>query len=532
MATARASDGSWPQDQRKKGIALTEKSIGEAAHAPFVKRRRAACDRRQFLAAMGLGGLFYTVRGAFAQELVLTPAQTLGPYYPDRIPLDKDNDLLILSDSITPAVGEIAWVGGRVLDRRGQPIRGATVEIWQADNNGAYIHSASPIANRDANFQGYGRFITASTGEYLFRTVKPGLYPGRTRHIHYQVTLPGGERLITQLYVQGESLNNSDGILNGIRDASQRSSVIVPFAQVAGSSIGELAARFDIVLDYTPVENPAPVRPTLVSMSGVVNGATFYPGVPAGSWITLFGNGLASSTRVWGAADIVDGKLPESLDGVNVNVNNQPASVYYVSPTQLNVQAPSGTTSGSVNVTVSHGGGTSDSVSVEIHTFMPGFFQFGSEYIAAVRADGAFLAPAGLIDGVSTIPAQPGDQVMLFGTGFGPASPDVPAGRAVEEAVPLVYPVGIRIDNQTAAVSFAGLTGVGLYQFNVTIPELADGDHAVVAEVGGVRTEKIARIRVERQTTAATPSQVSSPFSQALLLGLIARAGVSAQRPA
>jgi uncharacterized protein (TIGR03437 family) len=334
------------------------------------------------------------------------------------------------------------------------------------------------------------------------------------------------------MYVQGESLNNSDGILNGIRDASQRSSVIVHFAQVAGSSIGELAARFDIVLDYTPVENPAPVRPTLVSMSGVVNGATFYPGVPAGSWITLFGNGLASSTRVWGAADIVDGKLPESLDGVNVNVNNQPASVYYVSPTQLNVQAPSGTTSGSVNVTVSHGGGTSDSVSVEIHTFMPGFFQFGSEYIAAVRADGAFLAPAGLIDGVSTIPAQPGDQVMLFGTGFGPASPDVPAGRAVEEAIPLVYPVGIRIDNQTAAVSFAGLTGVGLYQFNVTIPELADGDHAVVAEVGGVRTEKIARIRVERQTTAATPSQVSSPFSQALLLGLIARAGVSAQRPA
>ena len=171
-------------------------------------------DRRQFLATMGLGGLFFTKRGAFAQQLVLTPEQTLGPYYPDRLPLDRDNDLLIINDGITPAIGEIAWVSGRVLDRNGQPVRGALVEIWQADNNGAYIHSASPIANRDANFQGYGRFLTASSGAYLFRTVKPGLYPGRTRHIHYAVTAPGQSRFTTQLYVNGEALNSSDGVLN------------------------------------------------------------------------------------------------------------------------------------------------------------------------------------------------------------------------------------------------------------------------------------------------------------------------------
>lgn len=136
-------------------------------------------DRRQFLATMGLGGLYFTMRGAFAQALVQTPAQTLGPYYPDKLPLDQDNDLLIINDAITPAVGAITWIYGNVLDSRGQPVRAALVEIWQADNNGAYIHSASPIANRDSNFQGYGRFLTASSGEYLFRSVKPGLYPGR-----------------------------------------------------------------------------------------------------------------------------------------------------------------------------------------------------------------------------------------------------------------------------------------------------------------------------------------------------------------
>ena len=213
--------------------------------------------------------------------------------------------------------------------------------------------------------------MTASSGEYLFRTVKPGLYPGRTRHVHYQVTMPDGQKLVTQLYVQGEALNNNDGVLNGIRDSAQKSSVIVPWSAVDGSKIGELSARFDIVLGYTPNENAAPPRPVLVS---TVHGASLQPGAASSSWVTVFGNGLASSTRTWITSDIVDGMLPESLDRVSVKINNKPAPVYYICPTQLNVQAPDDGTSGSVQVTVTNSSGTSDALAAEIQPVLPGLF--------------------------------------------------------------------------------------------------------------------------------------------------------------
>jgi uncharacterized protein (TIGR03437 family) len=314
--------------------------------------------------------------------------------------------------------------------------------------------------------------------------------------------------------VQGEPLNNSDGVLNGIRDTTQRNSVIVPFSAVAGSTISELAAKFDIMLGFTPAENAAASRPTLVSFSGVVDAATLYPGVAAGSWVTLFGDNLAATTRNWSASDIVDGKLPESLDGVSVRIDGKSAAVNYISPKQINVQAPSDAGVGSVQVTVSNASGTSDPVTVDSQKFMPAFYQLGQEYVSAIRADGAYLGPTGLIDGVNTVPAQPGDIVTLFGSGFGPTNPEMASGKLFQGAAPLANPVTIRMDTQNASVSFAGLSSPGLYQFNVTIPDLPDGDHAVTAEIAGVRTQKIGRIRVQRQTSAVSapkPAGLAAP---------------------
>jgi protocatechuate 3,4-dioxygenase, beta subunit len=208
-------------------------------------------SRRLFLGTVGLA--FFSTRGLFAEELIRTPRQTEGPFYPNHLPLDTDNDLLIVNDAITPAVGEITHLSGRILDEKGTPIRNALVEIWQVDSHGAYLHTGTANAdNRDKNFQGFGRFLTGSSGEYYFRTVKPVSYPGRTRHIHFKVKRGGKELLTTQCYVKGEPGNEKDGIWRSIRDAKARESVTVPFELIRESKIGELAAKFDIVLGLTP----------------------------------------------------------------------------------------------------------------------------------------------------------------------------------------------------------------------------------------------------------------------------------------
>ena len=207
--------------------------------------------RRNFLRRAVLGSLFFAAPGVFA-ELVRTPRQTEGPFYPDHLPVDTDNDLIIVNDALTPAVGEITHLSGRVLDLNGAPIRNALVEIWQVDNNGVYLHSADKHAARDKNFQGFGRFMTGSSGEYYFRTIKPVLYPGRTRHVHFAIKMKGREKWTTQCYVKGEPENPRDGIYQSISDPKARAAVTIDFTPIKTSKIGELAAKFDIIPGFTP----------------------------------------------------------------------------------------------------------------------------------------------------------------------------------------------------------------------------------------------------------------------------------------
>src|SRR5438128_10980425 len=98
-------------------------------------------NRRHFLRSLSVGAALFAVPGAFANELVRTPRQTEGPFYPDHLPLDTDNDLIIVNDSLTPAVGEVTHLSGRILDGKGEPIRNALVEIWQVDGNGVYVNN-------------------------------------------------------------------------------------------------------------------------------------------------------------------------------------------------------------------------------------------------------------------------------------------------------------------------------------------------------------------------------------------------------
>jgi protocatechuate 3,4-dioxygenase beta subunit len=215
-------------------------------------------SRRSFLrttSTLGAGLIlpaFWNTPGAFAEALTATPRQTEGPFYPNKLPLDTDNDLIIVNDAITPAIGEVTHLSGRVLDLSGEPLRNVVVEIWQVDGNGRYLHTADNNAKRDANFQGFGRFLTGSSGDYYFRTVKPVPYPGRTPHIHFKLKQKGTEDFVTQCYIKGHAQNERDGIFRNIRDAKLQESVSVDFAPLKESKTGELAARFDIVVGMTP----------------------------------------------------------------------------------------------------------------------------------------------------------------------------------------------------------------------------------------------------------------------------------------
>src|SRR4029453_3821624 len=167
-----------------------------------------------------------------------------------KMPLDTDNDLLIINDAITPAVGEITHLTGRVLSITGQPIRNAFVEIWQVDSKASYIHSGGAnTGGRDGNFQGYGRFLTDSKGQYYFRTIKPISYTligiFRTAHIHFAISRNGKRVFTTQMLVKGLPENARDSVVRGI-NPNALDTLLVDFRPIAGSKIGELAANFDL----------------------------------------------------------------------------------------------------------------------------------------------------------------------------------------------------------------------------------------------------------------------------------------------
>lgn len=239
----------------------------------FIVTSKSLATRRRFLRQLAAGGAFYSMSGLLAEALTLTPQQTQGPFYPmaKNIPLDKDNDLVIVNDHLTPAKGIITHVSGRILDSKGEPIRNALVELWHTDGGGQYVFSADAPRNpkADPNFAGFGQFLTGSDGAYKFRTIKAGLYRGRTRHYHFGITIPGQKtRFTTQLYwnevphaADGSvwsTTNDNDMVLRGVRDPEQRAAIIRDFAAVPGSAAGEQQTTWDIVMGLTPIEQPYP----------------------------------------------------------------------------------------------------------------------------------------------------------------------------------------------------------------------------------------------------------------------------------
>ena len=254
-----------------------------------------------------------------------------------------------------------------------------------------------------------------------------------------------------------------------------------------------------------------------INTNGVTNGGSFLPGIASGSWITIKGTNLSTTTRTWAQADFKGNTLPLSLDGVGVTVNNKDAPVYFISPTQINAMAPSDTAIGSVAVTVATSRGTSPPVSGVLQSVAPGWFAFtqqGGVYPAAVHLNGTYMGPTTLFGTAAVAtPAQPSERILLFGTGFGQTNPAVDPLTIFSAAAPLATPNDLRITvgGQTAIVEFAGLVSNGEYQFNIIVPNVPDGEQNLIATIGGLQTQTL-RLAVQSPPAVPLITAVSSTW--------------------
>ena len=241
--------------------------------------------------------------------------------------------------------------------------------------------------------------------------------------------------------------------------------------------------------------------PPAISSSGIVNGASFQPGIIANSWATILGTNLAPVTDTWANA-IVNGNLPTSLDGVTVTIGGKPAYLNYVSATQINLVVPD-VPAGATAVTVKAPSGTSSTFTVTASQYGPAFFSWPNHQVVATRQDFSWAVRDSTFPGTTTVAAKPGDVIILWGTGLGPTSPSAPTG--VQVPANQTYSTNtlpaVTVDNVAATVYGAALAPgyAGLYQVAIQVPaSLADGDWPVVATIGGVSSPAGAVLSVRR----------------------------------
>jgi uncharacterized protein (TIGR03437 family) len=287
---------------------------------------------------------------------------------------------------------------------------------------------------------------------------------------------------------------------------------------VSGGSPLTMGANV-ITANYSGDANFAPcsgsVTVTVAGTSGptitaVENGASFQAGFASATWVSIVGTNLAQTTRTWQNSDFVNGLLPTSLSGVFVTMNGVPAYVEYISPTQINVLAPDDATVGAVQVQVTTLQGTSNSFTTQKQQFAPGLFIFDGIYAVAQHADYSPVAKPGLLAGLTTTAAAPGETVIVWATGFGPTNPLLPTSQLITAPAPPASSVTFTIGGVAAPVAYAGLVGPGLYQFNVTVPDVPNGDAVVVAQVGGVPSQTGVLISVQSPTPTPPAPQIAS----------------------
>jgi uncharacterized protein (TIGR03437 family) len=234
--------------------------------------------------------------------------------------------------------------------------------------------------------------------------------------------------------------------------------------------------------------------PPEITPNGVVSAAAFggFTSVAPGSWMEIYGTNLSASTRLWAGADFVGTQAPTSLDSVKVTIGGQFAFIDYISPTQVNAQVPSGTPAGAQQMTVSTPAGASSAYSITVNALQPGllapssFIVGGKQYVVAQFPDGTYVLPPNAIPGIASRQAKPGEVIIMYGIGFGPVldagNQNIPAGTVVTASNRLANSFSMDFGgaavNLSDPLSYFGLAApfVGLYQFNVVVPTVANSD--------------------------------------------------------
>ena len=383
------------------------------------------------------------------------------------------------------------------------------MDIWHCNAVGIYSDESSynpgggtgVVTTTGEKFlRGYQ--VTDSNGTVKFTTIYPGWYSGRTIHIHVRIRTWTNSNdtatlsnYVTQLFFDDtvsdtvlanstysrttarDTTNSSDSVYNG---ASNKELMLVTLTK---SGSGYLAT---ITIDASLL-TPTQTSPEINS-AGVVNAASGASGVAPGAWIAVYGTDLAATIYSAKTSDLVDDFLPTKLQNVSVQIDGKAAYIDYVSPTQINVQAPADVNTGSISISVTNAVGMSNSVAATMQTFLPGLFT-QSGYVIAVRpSDTTIINGTGAaVSGYTTAAsAKPGDILEIFGTGFGPTKQNTAPGLVFTGADENSNTVTVTIGGQSATVLWAGLVEAGLWQINVEVPAtISVQNNAVIATVNG-----------------------------------------------
>ena len=305
-----------------------------------------------------------------------------------------------------------------------------------------------------------------------------------------------GTALVYSTYLGGSGADRASGLaVDGEGNAyiaggaSSTDFPVTPGAfQTTNHSKNNGSNAFVAKLDLgTPLPAPS------IAPGGVVPVYSTVPTIQPGEWVSIYGTNLATSTATLNA------NYPTSLNGTSVTINGRAGYLWYVSPTQINLQAPNDTATGSVPVVVTTPGGTA-TATVTLAQFGPSFSLLDDKHVAGIilRSNGSgaygggtydIIGPTGSSLGYPTVAAKAGDNLALFAVGLGPTDPAVLAGQAFSGAAPTTDRVSLLINQASVIPTFAGLTYQGLYQINLTVPAgLGTGDVPLVASVGGVPT--------------------------------------------